>query len=151
MNVDAVYKRVSYYLSGLCIGVRKKTICIKCFGFLQVQPSEMPSKTRSSVADTLSLDIDSNTAVQQHESDQKTAAATKSWPQRFTIIALCFLAFMLCNMDRVNMSIAVLPMQQQYGWNSQTLGIVQSSFFWCVSTSLLPNFAHVTNHPNRLL
>ena len=26
-------------------------------------------------------------------------------------MALCFLAFMLCNMDRVNMSIAILPVR----------------------------------------
>lgn len=58
-------------------------------------------------------------------------AKTRGLPQRFTIVLLCFVAFMLCNMDRVNMSIAVLPMQQEFGWNSQTLGIVQSSFFWC--------------------
>jgi sugar phosphate permease len=94
----------------------------------------MPSKTRPTVTDTLSVDIDGDAAVQHHETSDHTATATaKAWPQRFTIIALCFLAFMLCNMDRVNMSIAVLPMQQQYGWNSQTLGIVQSSFFWCAS------------------
>ena len=53
------------------------------------------------------------------------------WKRRWTIVALCFFAFMLCNMDRVNMSIAVLPMSQQYGWDSQTIGLVQSSFFWC--------------------
>jgi len=33
-------------------------------------------------------------------------------------------------MDRVNMSIAILPMAQQYGWDTATIGIVQSSFFW---------------------
>ncbi|KAF8061417.1 PHT4 [Scenedesmus sp. PABB004] len=33
-------------------------------------------------------------------------------------------------MDRVNMSIAVLPMAAQYGWSSTTVGLVQSSFFW---------------------
>ena len=43
---------------------------------------------------------------------------------------LCFVAFALCNMDRVNMSIAILPMSQQYGWDSATVGLVQSSFFW---------------------
>jgi len=53
------------------------------------------------------------------------------------MVLLCFVAFMLCNMDRVNMSrvnmsIAILPMSQQYGWNSQTVGLVQSSFFWYV-------------------
>ena len=47
------------------------------------------------------------------------------------MVGLCFVAFMLCNMDRVNMSIAVLPMAKQYAWDSATIGLVQSSFFWC--------------------
>ena len=56
--------------------------------------------------------------------------AEPKWKRRWTIVALCFVAFMLCNMDRVNMSIAILPMSQQFGWDSQTIGLVQSSFFW---------------------
>ena len=105
---------------------------MNAFFLLQVQPSEMPSKTRTAVTDTLSVDTEGDAAV-QHQETSDQAAASKAWPQRFTIVGLCFFAFMLCNMDRVNMSIAVLPMQQQYGWNSQTLGIVQSSFFWYAS------------------
>ena len=52
------------------------------------------------------------------------------WKRRWTIVALCFFAFMLCNMDRVNMSIAILPISQQHQWSSTTVGLVQSSFFW---------------------
>lgn len=52
------------------------------------------------------------------------------WQRRFTIVGLCFTAFMLCNMDRVNMSIAILPMSKQFGWDSAKIGLVQSSFFW---------------------
>ncbi|KAG1670523.1 hypothetical protein FOA52_015388 [Chlamydomonas sp. UWO 241] len=52
------------------------------------------------------------------------------WRRRWTIVVLCFVAFMLCNMDRVNMSVAILPMSQQYGWDTATVGLVQSSFFW---------------------
>lgn len=39
---------------------------------------------------------------------------------------------MLCNMDRVNMSIAILPISQTFKWTSATIGLVQSSFFWWV-------------------
>jgi ACS family sodium-dependent inorganic phosphate cotransporter len=46
------------------------------------------------------------------------------------LVAAAAISSMLCNMDRVNMSIAVLPMAQQYGWSTQTVGLVQSSFFW---------------------
>ena len=33
-------------------------------------------------------------------------------------------------MDRVNMSVAILPMKTEFGWDSATMGLVQSSFFW---------------------
>jgi len=28
------------------------------------------------------------------------------------------------------MSIAILPMSAEFGWNPQTVGLIQSSFFW---------------------
>ncbi|XP_050384867.1 ascorbate transporter, chloroplastic [Argentina anserina] len=51
-------------------------------------------------------------------------------PKRWVIVLLCFTAFLLCNMDRVNMSIAILPMSKEFNWNSATVGLIQSSFFW---------------------
>ena len=64
------------------------------------------------------------------------AATKQGWPKRLSIVVLCFVAFMLCNMDRVNMSIAILPMQQEFGWTPQIVGIVQSSFFWCAVNAI---------------
>ncbi|XP_027115216.1 ascorbate transporter, chloroplastic isoform X1 [Coffea arabica] len=59
---------------------------------------------------------------------------TNSWwerfPKRWVIVLLCFASFLLCNMDRVNMSIAILPMSKEFNWNSATVGLIQSSFFW---------------------
>lgn len=78
------------------------------------------------------------------------------FPKRWMIVILCFSAFLLCNMDRVigfinskfskifelfvqffihkfwqvNMSIAILPMSAEFGWNPATVGLIQSSFFW---------------------
>ncbi|XP_027926398.1 ascorbate transporter, chloroplastic-like [Vigna unguiculata] len=54
----------------------------------------------------------------------------QKFPKRWVIVLLCFSAFLLCNMDRVNMSIAILPMSQEFKWNSATVGLIQSSFFW---------------------
>ncbi|TYH43048.1 hypothetical protein ES332_D11G101200v1 [Gossypium tomentosum] len=54
----------------------------------------------------------------------------QSFPKRWVIVLLCFAAFLLCNMDRVNMSIAILPMSKEFNWNSATVGLIQSSFFW---------------------
>ncbi|XP_052186569.1 sodium-dependent phosphate transport protein 1, chloroplastic isoform X2 [Diospyros lotus] len=54
----------------------------------------------------------------------------EEFPKRWVIVILCFSAFLLCNMDRVNMSIAILPMSQEFNWNPATVGLIQSSFFW---------------------
>ncbi|XP_010556546.1 PREDICTED: ascorbate transporter, chloroplastic [Tarenaya hassleriana] len=54
----------------------------------------------------------------------------QQFPKRWVIVLLCFASFLLCNMDRVNMSIAILPMSQEFNWNSATVGLIQSSFFW---------------------
>ncbi|XP_077241935.1 ascorbate transporter, chloroplastic-like [Tasmannia lanceolata] len=54
----------------------------------------------------------------------------EKFPKRWVIVLLCFTAFLLCNMDRVNMSIAILPMSAEFNWNPATVGLIQSSFFW---------------------
>ncbi|KAM3378665.1 ascorbate transporter, chloroplastic [Capsicum galapagoense] len=54
----------------------------------------------------------------------------EEFPRRWIVVLLCFAAFLLCNMDRVNMSIAILPMSKEFNWNSATVGLIQSSFFW---------------------
>lgn len=67
------------------------------------------------------------------EGSSEVVLASSWWeqvPKRWVIVLLCFTAFLLCNMDRVNMSIAILPMSQEFNWNSATVGLIQSSFFW---------------------
>ncbi|CAJ1950155.1 unnamed protein product [Sphenostylis stenocarpa] len=61
---------------------------------------------------------------------QQVSPWWQQFPKRWVIVLLCFSAFLLCNMDRVNMSIAILPMSQEFNWNSATVGLIQSSFFW---------------------
>ncbi|KAK9141774.1 hypothetical protein Syun_011174 [Stephania yunnanensis] len=62
----------------------------------------------------------------------------KDIPQRYKLIGTTSLAFVICNMDKVNLSIAIIPMSHQFGWNSSTAGVVQSSFFWGYALSQLP-------------
>lgn len=54
----------------------------------------------------------------------------ESVPGRYRIVALCCAAFMLCNMDKVNLSLAIIPMAQTFGWPASISGLIQSSFFW---------------------
>eukprot|EP00268_Persea_americana_P069700 TRINITY_DN9961_c0_g1_i2.p1 TRINITY_DN9961_c0_g1~~TRINITY_DN9961_c0_g1_i2.p1 ORF type:complete len:558 (-),score=79.94 TRINITY_DN9961_c0_g1_i2:792-2465(-) len=69
----------------------------------------------------------------EEEEELRRRGAIPWWeqlPKRWLIVFLCFSAFLLCNMDRVNMSIAILPMSAEYNWNPATVGLIQSSFFW---------------------
>ncbi|KAF3453061.1 hypothetical protein FNV43_RR03494 [Rhamnella rubrinervis] len=62
----------------------------------------------------------------------------KNIPQRYKIIGTTSLAFVICNMDKVNLSIAIIPMSHQFHWSSSVAGLVQSSFFWGYAVSQLP-------------
>lgn len=57
------------------------------------------------------------------------AAAARGWPRRYTVIALCVAASFICYIDRVNISVAAISMQEQFGWSDKTKGLVLSSFF----------------------
>ncbi|KAG8367473.1 hypothetical protein BUALT_Bualt16G0075700 [Buddleja alternifolia] len=59
-------------------------------------------------------------------------------PLRYQLIGTTSLAFVVCNMDKVNLSIAIIPMSHQFGWNASMAGLVQSSFFWGYALSQLP-------------
>ncbi|MCH7742101.1 MAG: ACS family MFS transporter [Proteobacteria bacterium] len=51
------------------------------------------------------------------------------WPKRYTLVSLTFFSVFICYIDRVNISIAIIPMAEEFGWSMQTQGIVLSSFF----------------------
>lgn len=38
----------------------------------------------------------------------------------------------------MNLSVAIIPMSHQFGWNASVAGLVQSSFFWGYALSQLP-------------
>lgn len=50
-------------------------------------------------------------------------------PQRHTVVLLSFLAVFVCYIDRVNISVAIIPMAEDLGWDRGTQGLVLSSFF----------------------
>ncbi|KAK7388589.1 hypothetical protein VNO78_23410 [Psophocarpus tetragonolobus] len=74
----------------------------------------------------------------QHNNFSGNWTPWKNLPQRYKLIGTTSLAFVICNMDKVNLSIAIIPMSHQFGWNSSTAGLVQSSFFWGYALSQLP-------------
>ena len=50
-------------------------------------------------------------------------------PQRFKVIALTVAAVFICYIDRINISVAAVEIQDQFGWDNTQLGLVFSSFF----------------------
>jgi len=51
------------------------------------------------------------------------------WQRRYTVVGLSFFAVFICYIDRVNISVAIIPMSEELGWNRETQGLVLASFF----------------------
>ncbi|KAG2279092.1 hypothetical protein Bca4012_040597 [Brassica carinata] len=88
------------------------------------------SSEESDITEEVVDSLSSAEALLVQGNRNKASPWWQQFPRRWVIVLLCFASFLLCNMDRVNMSIAILPMSQQYNWNSATVGLIQSSFFW---------------------
>ncbi|KAJ8573173.1 hypothetical protein K7X08_009684 [Anisodus acutangulus] len=111
-------------------------------GFVDGQKQQIKHAVNRTQADYKSDEYDITGALESLVSPEGASEAilvegleqAKPWweqfPRRFIVVLLCFAAFLLCNMDRVNMSIAILPMSKEFNWNSATVGLIQSSFFW---------------------
>jgi ACS family sodium-dependent inorganic phosphate cotransporter len=50
-----------------------------------------------------------------------------------SVFVLCFTAAFICYIDRVNISVAAIVMQEQFGWNESVKGLVLSSFLSATS------------------
>lgn len=52
------------------------------------------------------------------------------WPRRYTVIILFALSTVLCYIDRVNISIAIIPLAHAKGYSEAARGLILSAFFW---------------------
>lgn len=51
------------------------------------------------------------------------------WPKRYTVVLASVIALFIAYLDRVNISVAAIAMQQSLGWTETEKGLVLSSFF----------------------
>ena len=56
-------------------------------------------------------------------------SATSRWKSWHTVVVLCCAAVFISYIDRTNISVAAIPMKEQFKWTETTKGIVLSSFF----------------------
>jgi ACS family sodium-dependent inorganic phosphate cotransporter len=61
--------------------------------------------------------------------DTATSVSGAGWQRRHTVVLLCFLSTFICYIDRVNISVAIIPMAEEFGWSDTERGLVLSSFF----------------------
>ena len=59
----------------------------------------------------------------------KSKTTNWDWQVRYTVILMCCAATFICYIDRVNISVAIIPMAEQYNWDLQTQGTVLSSYY----------------------
>ena len=55
--------------------------------------------------------------------------AGERWPHWYTVVLLCGAAVFISYIDRTNISVAAIAMQEQFSWTETTKGYVLSSFF----------------------
>ena len=69
-----------------------------------------------------------------------TATSTDDGPpgwRRVVFLTACTMA--LCNIDRVLLSVAGLPMAAEFAFNSPTMGVLQSSYLWGYGLGQVPS------------
>lgn len=69
-----------------------------------------------------------------------TATSAEDGPpgwRRVVFLTACTMA--LCNIDRVLLSVAGLPMAAEFAFNSPTMGVLQSSYLWGYGLGQLPS------------
>src|SRR5260370_19861649 len=61
---------------------------------------------------------------------RETASGIPRWPQRYTVVALFFLGTALCYIDRISISVAIIPLARQFGYDSAAHGRVPCAVVW---------------------
>jgi ACS family sodium-dependent inorganic phosphate cotransporter len=98
---------------------------------------ETTEKTRSSAvarAGGGAVEINPNDPPEEEVFDMSEGGQKRRWGMVFAL----FVAFVLCNLDKVNMSVAIVPMAESFGWTATQKGLVASAFFWGYSFTQIP-------------
>ena len=125
---------------------------VSAFGEGHVSPTALPTEALiegAGVAETLLVgknvvddnhtpDISGNEGNADPLKPGKKSLGWGGTPHRWQVVTMMFFAFVLCNMDKVNMSVAVIPMSMEFGWGARERGLVSAAFFWGYTLTQTP-------------
>ncbi len=84
-------------------------------------------------------------------SDAPAATRPSGWQKRYTLVGLCFVGTFICYIDRVNISLAAIAMQNEFGWTDTVKGYVLSSFFIGYMATQVPGGALANRFGGKLV
>jgi MFS family permease len=65
-------------------------------------------------------------------------------PRKYAVVGLLFLGVLVAYVDRVNLSVAAVPIAQQFSFSPRLMGILLSAFFWTYALMQIP-FGHAVD------
>ncbi len=71
------------------------------------------------------------------------------WPQRYTVVLLVCAAVFISYIDRTNISVGAIAMQEQLGWDDEQKGRVLSAFFLGYLLTMVPGGAWSSRYGGR--
>ena len=81
-------------------------------------------------------ECNSEAAPVRYAPDDKCEQKTqRGWKQ---MLGFCFLASVICYVDRTNMSVAMVPVSKQYNWDKSTQGWIFAGFFIGYALTQIP-------------
>lgn len=94
---------------------------------IDVEAKDVPNSWRQApaVAQLSAPSAEAPAELTQQQAEQQRQDF-KHWAR---VVGVCGFAALLCYLDRTNISTAIVPMAEQYGWNKQFCSIVMSAFF----------------------
>ena len=72
-------------------------------------------------------------------SRKETRRCCSQGRQKYLVLAFCFLANVVCFVDRTNIAVAALAIQDEYGWSDSDMGVALSSFFYGYAAMQIPS------------
>lgn len=120
--------------------VDPEIMCVRCIQNVR--------RRRESALKVSQVPMDTENRPAQSEAEE-ALDVTSLGGQTGLIIALCFICMVICSLDRVAMSVALLPMSYEFGLSETQKGAISSVFSLGYMTAMLPAGEDTIAYPDQ--